>query len=107
MTDDGSYGEKGLVTDALRKLLESGEKYDEVIAIGPLVMMKFVCALTKEFGVKTMISMNPCLLYTSDLLVGERFVKRDDELIQLIRHFRIFADVVNNHIKRTEHEQAA
>lgn len=62
MTDDGSYGEKGLVTDALRKLLESGEKYDEVIAIGPLVMMKFVCALTKEFGVKTMISMNPIMI---------------------------------------------
>jgi len=47
------------------------------------------------------------LLDGFDLLVGERFVKRDDELIQLIRHFRIFADVVNNHIKRTEHEQAA
>ena len=52
MTDDGSYGEKGLVTDALRRLLEAGEQYDEVIAIGPLIMMKFVCALTKEYGVK-------------------------------------------------------
>ena len=47
MTDDGSHGEKGLVTEALRKLIESGEKYDEVIAIGPLVMMKFVVAVTK------------------------------------------------------------
>ena len=46
MTDDGSVGEKGLVTDALKKLIESGEKYDEVIAIGPLIMMKFVCKLT-------------------------------------------------------------
>lgn len=62
MTDDGSYGEKGLVTDALRKLLEGGEKYDEVIAIGPLIMMKFVCKLTKEFGVKTIISMNPIMI---------------------------------------------
>ena len=62
MTDDGSYGEKGLVTDALRRLLEAGEQYDEVIAIGPLIMMKFVCALTKEFGVKTMISMNPIMI---------------------------------------------
>ena len=47
-TDDGSYGTKGLVTDALKELIESGEQYDEVIAIGPLIMMKFVCKLTKE-----------------------------------------------------------
>ena len=52
MTDDGSNGHKGFVTDKLKELLESGEKYDEVIAIGPLVMMKFVCKLTKEYGVK-------------------------------------------------------
>ena len=61
MSDDGSCGEKGLVTDALRKLIESGEKYDEVITIGPLIMMKFVCALTKEFGIKTVASMNPIM----------------------------------------------
>ena len=48
MTDDGSHGEKGLVTDALKELIEAGNEYDEVIAIGPLVMMKFVCALTKD-----------------------------------------------------------
>ena len=59
MTDDGSYGEKGLVTNALQKLIESGEQYDEVIAIGPLIMMKFVCKLTKEYGIKTVVSMNP------------------------------------------------
>lgn len=62
MTDDGSSGEKGLVTDALRKLIESGEKYDEVITIGPLIMMKFVCALTKEFSIKTVASMNPIMI---------------------------------------------
>lgn len=62
MTDDGSYGTKGLVTDALRKLIESGEKYDEVIAIGPLIMMKFVCQLTKEFDIKTVVSMNPIMI---------------------------------------------
>lgn len=62
MSDDGSWGEKGLVTDALRKLLEAGESFDEVIAIGPVIMMKFVCALTKEFGVKTVISMNPIMV---------------------------------------------
>ncbi len=62
MSDDGSVGEKGLVTDALRKLLEAGEQYDEVIAIGPLIMMKFVCKLTQEFGVKTVVSMNPIMI---------------------------------------------
>lgn len=62
MTDDGSYGEKGLVTDALKRLIEAGEEYDEVIAIGPLIMMKFVCKLTKEYGIKTMVSMNPIMI---------------------------------------------
>ena len=62
MSDEGNWGEKGLVTDALRKLLEAGEQFDEVIAIGPVIMMKFVCALTKEFGVKTVISMNPIMV---------------------------------------------
>lgn len=62
MTDDGSRGEKGLVTDALKKLIESGENYDEVIAIGPLVMMKFVCALTRGYGLKTTVSMNPVMI---------------------------------------------
>ena len=62
MTDDGSYGTKGLVTNALKELLDKGEQYDEVIAIGPLVMMKFVCKLTKEYGVKTIVSMNPIMI---------------------------------------------
>ncbi|MBQ7520565.1 MAG: sulfide/dihydroorotate dehydrogenase-like FAD/NAD-binding protein [Clostridia bacterium] len=62
VSDDGSWGEKGLVTDALRSLLEAGETYDEVITIGPLPMMKFVCKLTKEFGVKTVASMNSIMI---------------------------------------------
>lgn len=62
MSDDGSYGEKGLVTDALKKLIDSGEKYDLVIAIGPLIMMKFVCKLTREYNVKTVVSMNPIMI---------------------------------------------
>ncbi len=61
-SDDGTYGQKGLVTDRLRELLEAGETYDEVIAIGPLVMMKYVCSLTKEFGVKTVVSMNSIMV---------------------------------------------
>ncbi len=62
MSDDGSYGEKGLVTDALKKLIDSGEQYDMVIAIGPLIMMKFVCKLTREYGIKTIVSMNPIMI---------------------------------------------
>jgi ferredoxin--NADP+ reductase len=60
-TDDGTKGRKGLVTDVLKELLGK-EKYDEVIAIGPVVMMKFVCSMTKEFGVKTIASMNPIMV---------------------------------------------
>ncbi len=72
MTDDGSAGEKGLVTDALRALIESGEQYDEVIAIGPLVMMKFVCRLTKEYGIKTVVSMNPVMIDGTGMCGGCR-----------------------------------
>ena len=72
MTDDGSYGEKGLVTDALKKLIDSGEKYDEVIAIGPLIMMKFVCKLTKEYGIKTIVSMNPIMIDGTGMCGGCR-----------------------------------
>ena len=72
MSDDGSAGEKGLVTDALKKLIESGEKYDEVITIGPLIMMKFVCALTKEYGIKTVASMNPVMIDGTGMCGGCR-----------------------------------
>ena len=72
MSDDGSWGEKGLVTDALRRLIESGEEYDEVITIGPLPMMKFVCKLTKEFGIKTVASMNPIMIDGTGMCGGCR-----------------------------------
>ncbi len=72
MTDDGSCGEKGLVTHALKQLIESGETYDEVIAIGPLVMMKFVSQLTKEYGIKTTVSMNPVMIDGTGMCGGCR-----------------------------------
>ena len=72
MSDDGSWGEKGLVTDALRSLIQSGEKYDEVITIGPLIMMKFVCELTKEYGIKTIASMNPVMIDGTGMCGGCR-----------------------------------
>ena len=71
-TDDGSYGQKGLVTDALKELIEAGEKYDEVIAIGPLVMMKFVSKMTKEYGIKTVVSMNPIMIDGTGMCGGCR-----------------------------------
>ena len=72
MSDDGSWGEKGLVTDALRRLIESGERYDEVITIGPLPMMKFVCKLTREFGIPTVASMNPIMIDGTGMCGGCR-----------------------------------
>ncbi len=72
MTDDGSYGTKGLVTDALKELIESGEEYDEVITIGPLIMMKFVCALTKQYNIKTIASMNPIMVDGTGMCGGCR-----------------------------------
>ena len=72
MTDDGSYGETGLVTAALEKLIQEGNDYDEVIAIGPLVMMKFVCAVTKKYGIKTVVSMNPIMIDGTGMCGGCR-----------------------------------
>ena len=72
MTDDGSYGTKGVVTEPLRKAIASGENYDEVIAIGPLIMMKFVVAETKQAGIKTVVSMNPILIDGTGMCGGCR-----------------------------------
>ena len=72
MTDDGSYGEQGNVCVPLKALLEKGETFDEVITIGPLIMMKFVCATTKEYGVKTIASMNPIMIDGTGMCGGCR-----------------------------------
>ena len=72
MTDDGSYGEKGNVTAPLKTLLENGERFDEVIAIGPLIMMKFVCLTTKEYDQKTVVSMNPIMVDGTGMCGGCR-----------------------------------
>lgn len=72
MTDDGSYGRQGVVTVPLQEAIEAGEAYDEVIAIGPLVMMKFVVATTKPHGVKTTVSMNPIMIDGTGMCGGCR-----------------------------------
>ncbi len=73
-TDDGSNGIKGFVTDRLKELIESGEKYDVVIAIGPLVMMRAVSNLTKEYGIKTIVSMNPIMIDGTGMCGGCRVI---------------------------------
>ena len=72
MTDDGSYGRKGVVTEPLKEALEAGEAYDEIITIGPLIMMKFVVATAKPFGVKTTVSMNPIMIDGTGMCGGCR-----------------------------------
>lgn len=72
MTDDGSYGEKGFVTVKLQELLEAGTQYDEVLAIGPIPMMKFVAKTTEPFGVKTIVSLNPIMIDGTGMCGGCR-----------------------------------
>lgn len=72
MTDDGSNGNKGLVTDALEKQINEGAGYEAVIAIGPPIMMKFVCLLTKKYNIKTIVSMNPIMIDGTGMCGGCR-----------------------------------
>ncbi len=61
-TDDGTYGHSGMVTSMIEELIEKGNQYDVCIAIGPVIMMKFVCLLTKKLGIPTIVSMNPIMV---------------------------------------------
>lgn len=72
VTDDGSYGKKGVVTMPLKEAIESGENFDEVITIGPLIMMKFVVETTKPYGIKTTVSMNPIMIDGTGMCGGCR-----------------------------------
>ena len=71
-TDDGSYGKKALVTDLLKEQIETGAQYDRVIALGPVIMMKFVCQLTKEYNIPTVVSMNPIMIDGTGMCGGCR-----------------------------------
>ena len=71
-TDDGSYGTKGFVTDKLKELIEAGNNYDEVIAIGPVIMMKFISKLTEAYGIKTIVSLNPIMIDGTGMCGGCR-----------------------------------
>ena len=71
-TDDGSYGRKGLVTEALKELIDAGNQYDEVFAIGPMVMMKFVSLTTQPYGIPTTVSMSPVMIDGTGMCGGCR-----------------------------------
>ncbi|HIE12943.1 MAG TPA: sulfide/dihydroorotate dehydrogenase-like FAD/NAD-binding protein [Desulfotomaculum sp.] len=71
-TDDGSKGHKGFVTDLLKRLLDEGNRYDRAIAVGPLIMMKVVSNLTKEYGLPTIVSMNPIMIDGTGMCGGCR-----------------------------------
>ena len=72
VTDDGSYGERGLVTDALKQLIEEGNQYDEIFAIGPAIMMKFVSKTTEPYGIPTTVSMSPIMVDGTGMCGGCR-----------------------------------
>ena len=71
-TDDGSYGQKGVVTEALKELIDAGNQYDAVIAIGPMIMMKFVSEVTRPYGIKTIVSMNTIMVDGTGMCGGCR-----------------------------------
>ena len=71
-TDDGSYGQKGLVTEALKELIDAGNQYDEIFAIGPMIMMKFVSLTTQPYGIPTTVSMSPIMIDGTGMCGGCR-----------------------------------
>ena len=119
MTDDGSYGEKGLVTTALETLINAGNDYDEVIAIGPLIMMKFVCLTTKKYNVKTIVSMNPIMIDGTGMCGGCRltvggetkfacvdgpeFDGHQVDFDELMRKFEASLDLMKRHFYKEEY----
>ncbi len=112
-TDDGSYGTKGLVTEKLRERIEAGVGYDAVIAIGPPVMMKFVSLLTKEYGIKTIVSMNPIMIDGTGMCGGCRVTVGGEVKFACIDgpdfdgHLVDFDELIRRNRMYTEQERAA
>ncbi|MEI8215793.1 MAG: sulfide/dihydroorotate dehydrogenase-like FAD/NAD-binding protein [Eubacteriales bacterium] len=73
-TDDGSYGQKGFTTDKLKELIELGNKYDEIVVVGPPIMMKFICELTKPYGIKTVVSLTAYMVDGTGMCGGCRVI---------------------------------
>ena len=83
MTDDGSYGQKGVVTAALEELIAAGNQYDEVITIGPLIMMKFVVKTCQKYHIKSVVSMNPIMIDGTGMCGGCRLTAGRQSQVRL------------------------
>ena len=113
MTDDGSYGEKGLVTEALKKNIENGAVYDEIFAIGPLIMMKYVVETAKAYNVKTTVSMNPIMIDGTGMCAGCRLMVGGNMKFACVdgpdfdRHLVDFDKVIKSNAKYKKEEKIA
>jgi len=115
-TDDGSYGRKGLVTDPLRELLEAGEQVDLVYAVGPVVMMRAVSHLTLEYGVRTVVSLNPIMVDGTGMcgacrvtvggrtrfacVDGPEFDGHQVDFVELMQRLRMYVDLEREAMER-------
>ena len=115
-TDDGSYGRKGLVTDPLRELLEAGEQVDLVYAVGPVVMMRAVSYLTLEYGVRTIVSLNPIMVDGTGMcgacrvtvggrtrfacVDGPEFDGHQVDFVELMQRLRMYVDLEQEAMER-------
>ena len=109
-TDDGTYGEKGFVTDKLKSLIDGGAQYDLCIAIGPVPMMKFLCLLTKEYNLKTIVSLNPIMIDGTGMCGGCRVMVGGEQKFACVDgpdfdgHLVDFDSLMNRNALYREHE---
>ncbi len=109
-TDDGTYGEKGFVTDKLKALIDGGAQYDLCIAIGPVPMMKFLCLLTKEYNLKTIVSLNPIMIDGTGMCGGCRVMVGGEQKFACVDgpdfdgHLVDFDSLMNRNALYREHE---
>ncbi len=89
-TDDGSYKRKGMVTEVIKDLVEKGNKYDVCVAIGPMIMMKFVCLLTKDLGIPTIVSMNPIMVDGTGMCGACRLIVGDEVFDQAMKRQNLY-----------------
>ena len=112
-TDDGSYGEKGFTTEALKKMLEAGPRYDVVVAIGPPVMMKAVCDITKQAGIHTIVSLNPIMVDGTGMCGGCRVTVGGKTLFACVDgpdfngHEVDFNELIKRNAMYREHEKTS
>ena len=107
MTDDGSNGNKGLVTQALQQRIDEGADYDLVLAVGPIIMMKFVAATTRPYGIKTLVSMNPLMIDGTGIKVGDEYLHACVDGPDFDGHLVDFDDAMRRGVMYRSFESAA